>query len=112
MYKGYIEVKPTEEEWAKLYEQPNENIFNCLDNQYLIEQGTVALYSSNGTKISHIVLDQGTMQAAAKVPVRLSVPINSTELTDGDRLYLQFTDVVFNGAAFTIPVQASITYTK
>ena len=36
MYKGYIEVKPTQEEWAKLYEQPNDNIFNCLDNQYVI----------------------------------------------------------------------------
>lgn len=38
MYKGYIEVNPTPEEWAKLYEQPNENIFNCLNNQYLIVQ--------------------------------------------------------------------------
>ena len=36
MYKGYVEVKPTQEEWAKLYEHPNDNIFNCLNNQYLI----------------------------------------------------------------------------
>ena len=36
MYKGYIEVVPTEEEHAKLYENPSENIFNCLTNQYII----------------------------------------------------------------------------
>ena len=51
-------------------------------------------------------------QNAAKGSVTLSVPIGSTALNNGDRLYLQFKDVVYNGAAFTIPDQASITYTK
>lgn len=83
-----------------------------LDNQYLIQEGKVALYTSNGTLISHVVLDQGTIQAAAKGPVRLNIPLGSTAINNGDRLYLQFTDVIFNGAAFTIPDQASITYTK
>ena len=36
MYKGYIDVKPTQEEWSELYSNPQNNIFNCLDNQYLI----------------------------------------------------------------------------
>ncbi len=83
-----------------------------LDNQYLIESGSVALYRADGTEISHIVLDANTIQNAAKGTVKLSVPISSTALNDGDRLYLQFKDVIYNGAAFTIPDQASITYTK
>ena len=82
-----------------------------LDSQYLIESGSVALYR-DGAEISHIVLDASTIQEAAKGTVRLSVPISSTALNNGDRLYLQFKDVIYNGAAFTIPDQASITYTK
>ena len=72
----------------------------------------MALYKADGTEISHIVLDRSTIESAAKGPVRLSVPLSSTAINDGDRLYLQFKNVVFNGAAFTIPDQASITYTK
>ena len=83
-----------------------------LDNQYLIESGSVSLFTANGTEISHIPMDQATIQAAAKSPVRLSIPLSNTTIANGDRLYLQFTDVKFNGAAFTIPVQASFTYTK
>lgn len=40
MYKGYIEVTPMEEEWAKLYEHPEDNIYDCLQNQYLLVHGT------------------------------------------------------------------------
>ena len=83
-----------------------------LDNQYLIEEGTVSLFTANGTEISHFTMDQATIQAAAKSPVRLSLPLGSTAYANGDRLYLQFTNVKFNGAAFNIPVQASFTYTK
>ena len=32
MYKGYIEVVPTQEEHASLYQAPENNIFNCLTN--------------------------------------------------------------------------------
>lgn len=35
MYKGYIEVQSTEEEWSNLYSNPENNMFNCLNNQYL-----------------------------------------------------------------------------
>lgn len=83
-----------------------------LDNQYLIESGSVGLYRADGTEISHIVLDKNTISEAAKGTVRLSVPIGSTALTGGERLYLQFKDVIYNGAKFIIPDQASITYTK
>ena len=44
MYKGYIEVAPTEAEWANLYEHADENIYGCLENQYLLvndEDGVV-----------------------------------------------------------------------
>lgn len=82
-----------------------------LDSQYLIESGSVALYHED-TEISHIVLDQSTINAAAKSTVRLSLPLGSTALSNGDRLYLKFKDVVYNGASFNIPDQASITYTK
>jgi predicted ribonuclease YlaK len=36
MYKGYLEVAPTEAEWANLYEQSNDNVYDCLENQYLL----------------------------------------------------------------------------
>ena len=36
MYKGYIEVMPTESEWAKLYERADENMYDCIENQYLL----------------------------------------------------------------------------
>lgn len=36
MYKGYIDITPTQDEWAELYEHPDNNIYDCLENQYLI----------------------------------------------------------------------------
>lgn len=36
MYKGYIETIPEQNEWADLYEHPENNVFDCLENQYLI----------------------------------------------------------------------------
>lgn len=36
MYKGYEEIKPTQDEWAALYEHPDVNVYDCLENQYLI----------------------------------------------------------------------------
>ena len=36
MYKGYLEVTPSEVEWSKLYEQPDNNIYGCFENQYLL----------------------------------------------------------------------------
>ena len=86
-----------------------------LYNQYLIQAGSVSLYTSNGTFVNKISLDSSTIQAAAKSPVRLSIDygsITTVTLSGGDRLYLQFDDVQFNDAPFTIPVQASFTYSK
>ena len=36
MYKGYIEITPTQDEWSELYAHPENNIYDCLPNQYLI----------------------------------------------------------------------------
>lgn len=36
MYKGYIDVVPTEEESISLYQTPENNIFGCCTNQYVI----------------------------------------------------------------------------
>ena len=36
MYKGYIDIKPEQNDWAQLYENPENNIYECLENQYLI----------------------------------------------------------------------------
>ena len=36
MYKGYIEVKMTEEEMANFFQNPHENTYNLLVNEYLI----------------------------------------------------------------------------
>ncbi|MBR3807702.1 MAG: hypothetical protein IKJ15_04950 [Lachnospiraceae bacterium] len=90
-----------------------------LDSQYLIESGTVVLRRDDqdantvpDPEIGYIILDQSTIEAAAKGPVRLRIATTSTVLNDGDRIYLEFKDVVYNGASFKIPDQASITYTK
>lgn len=39
MYKGYVEITPTQEEWSELYTHPNNNIYNALTNQYIIAYG-------------------------------------------------------------------------
>lgn len=36
MYKGYVEDIPTEEKWSKLYSNPTDNLYDCLENEYLI----------------------------------------------------------------------------
>lgn len=36
MYKGYIDITPEQNDWAQLYEHPENNIYDCLENQYLI----------------------------------------------------------------------------
>ena len=44
MYKGYIDISPSHDEWAELYTTPENNVYGCLDNQYLIihnEDGSV-----------------------------------------------------------------------
>lgn len=36
MYKGYIETISNEEQWGELYSNPTNNLYDCLENQYLI----------------------------------------------------------------------------
>lgn len=36
MYKGYIDICLTNEEYASIYEHPERNILNCIQNQYVI----------------------------------------------------------------------------
>jgi PhoH-like ATPase len=36
MYKGYVEDIPTEEKWSELYSNPTDNLYDCLENEYLI----------------------------------------------------------------------------
>ena len=36
MYKGYIEISPSQEVWSELYSNSKENVYDCLTNQYLI----------------------------------------------------------------------------
>ena len=36
MYKGYIETILNEEQWGELYSNPTNNLYDCLENQYLI----------------------------------------------------------------------------
>lgn len=86
-----------------------------LDSQYVIESGSVALYHgsvSDANEINHIVLDNSTIRDAANGGVTLTLDINSTALTNGDRLYLKFKDVKYNGKIFEIPVQEAFTFSK
>lgn len=36
MYKGYVDIIPEQNDWAQLYESPENNIYDCLENQYVI----------------------------------------------------------------------------
>ena len=36
MYKGYVEINPTDEQWGELYSNPENNLYDCFENQYLI----------------------------------------------------------------------------
>lgn len=44
MYKGYLDVVPTEEQHVSVYQNPDINVFDCLTNQYVIlrnEEGVI-----------------------------------------------------------------------
>lgn len=47
-YKGYVERVPTEEEWSNIYSNANENIYNCLTNQYVL------LHDQNGNVVDKL----------------------------------------------------------
>ena len=74
MYKGYIEVSPTEEDFAKIYENPTENIFDCLCNQYLIiknEDGDILdKFKWNGDKYCKLSYKQINNSYSGKIKPR------------------------------------------
>ena len=82
-----------------------------LNSQYLISAGSVALYKGN-TKLGSYALDSGIIKDAAKDSVRGTITFDKSKVSDGDRLYLKYEDVVYNGAPFTISQQESVTYNK
>lgn len=62
MYKGYIEVSLTQEEWSKLYTNSSENIHGCLTNQYLIirdkDENIVDKFKWNGSEYKKLSFKQ------------------------------------------------------
>lgn len=82
-----------------------------LNSNYLISSGKVALYNGN-TKLGTYTLDSNTIKNAAKDAAGATISFNKSQVSNGDRLYLKFEDVIYNGAAFDITEQASITYNK
>ena len=85
-----------------------------LDKEYPISSGEVVLCNAAGTPIgqSAFKLDSGNIGTAAKSYVSGSISFNSSGVNTGDRLYLKFQNVVYNGSAFEITKEASITYNK
>lgn len=79
-----------------------------LNSDYLISQGTVSLYNSNGDNIGNLQLTQQMINQAAKGGY--SGQISLSNITNGQRLSLKFTDVVFDGNNITIDNQQSVTY--
>ena len=74
MYTGYIEICPSEEDFAKIYENPTENTFECLQNQYLIvknDDGTVAdKFKWNGEKYCKLSYKQISNEYSGKIKPR------------------------------------------
>lgn len=58
MYKGYIETIPSEEQWGELYSNPSNNLYDCLENQYLI-------VSNDNGDIDHFKWANGTYKKLA-----------------------------------------------
>lgn len=74
MYKGYIDVTPTAEEHAKLYQNPENNIFNCLTNEYLIVRNNdgeiIDKFKWDGTKYVKLSYKQINNDYVGKVKPR------------------------------------------
>lgn len=82
-----------------------------LNSNYLISSGKVALYNGNA-KLGTYTLDSNVIKSAAKDAAGGTISFSKSQVSNGDRLYLKFEDVIYNGAAFDITEQASITYNK
>ncbi|MCI5620138.1 MAG: hypothetical protein MR355_01015 [Lachnospiraceae bacterium] len=86
-----------------------------LDQQYLISAGKVTLYDStnNNMRLGTYTITAADLENAKKgETIQADITFANTGVNDKDRLYLKFEDVTYNGSAFTISEQASITYRK
>ena len=58
MYKGYIEVIPNENDHIELYQNPTNNVFDALNNQYILVKDSEGNITDklkwNGEKYEHI----------------------------------------------------------
>ena len=74
MYKGYIEVTPTEGELAELYSNLNNNIYNCLINQYVVIKDAndcvIDKLKWNGTAYVHLSYKQINNEHVGKIKPR------------------------------------------
>lgn len=74
MYKGYLDLTPTEEEHAKLYETPYNNIFDCLTNQYVIVRNSVGdvidKFKWDGEKYAKLAFKQINNEYSGKIRPR------------------------------------------
>ena len=71
-YTGFLEVTPTDEQYAALYEQPERNTFGLIPNQYLIAHspadGSVQAFKWSGGK--HVAVDYKPFKTQAFGAVR------------------------------------------
>lgn len=79
-----------------------------LNSDYVISQGTVSLFDSTGTNIGNLQLTQEMIRQAANGGY--SGKISLSGITNGQRLSLKFTDVMYAGKNVTIDNQKSVTY--
>lgn len=82
-----------------------------LKEDYLISSGEVALYKGD-TKLGTYTLTSNDIKSAATQKVNLKIQFNESQVNSGDRLYLQFEKVVYDGKSVTITEQSSMTYNK
>lgn len=84
MYKGYIETISNEEQWGELYSNPTNNLYDCLENQYLI------VNNDNGD-IDHFKWSNGSYKKLAYKAINNSFvskikPRNSQQICAFDML--------------------------
>lgn len=82
-----------------------------LHSSYLISSGDIVLYKGT-TPLGRYKLSADSIREAAGKDYSAKISFDSSAVSNGDRLYLKFENVIYNGSPFTITQQASITYNK
>lgn len=71
MYKGYFDILPSEEDYAKLYENPTDNILKCYTNQYVlikdITENIVDKFKWDGEKYAKLSYKQINNDYSGKI---------------------------------------------